>query len=44
MKARIGIRLQARQLQPQAAIPGDALVDLLNYRGQGVALGLHVAW
>ena len=44
MEARRDVRLSARQLQPQVAILGDAVVELLDDRWQRIALGLDIRW
>ena len=42
VKARIGIGLPAPQFEPQAVRGGDATIEFLKHRWQGVALGLDI--
>jgi hypothetical protein len=43
VESRIGIRFPAHQFKPQAAIFGDAAVQLRDDYRQGIALDLHIA-
>jgi hypothetical protein len=42
VKARRGIGLPAPQFEPQTVRSGDATIESLKYRWQGLALGLDI--